>query len=210
MAYAHVNSDFVVPGRRQAGIQTRTLDDALLARIAEGDRQAMQLLFLRHNVRVFRFVLGKVKDRTIAEDVVADIFLEVWRSSHRFEARASVSTWLLAIARHKAISALRGRCAHDEIDNYLAVEDSSGSPYITAEIRDRDARLRECISKLSPNHREVLDLVYYQEKPIETVASIMGIPLNTVKTRMFHARKQLTLLLRKAGINETAVSQPGI
>ena len=83
-----------------------------------------------------------------------------------------MSTWLLAIARHKAISALRGRRAHEEIDECLAVEDSSDSPYITAEIRDRDAGLRECVSKLSPNHREVLDLVYYQEKPIETVASM--------------------------------------
>ena len=58
---------------------------------------------------------------------------------------------------------------------------------------------------LSPHHREVLDLVYYQEKPMETVASIVGIPLNTVKTRMFYARKQLSVLLRKVGIDQTAL-----
>ena len=205
MTYAHVSSNFGVAARAHASIQTRTVDDALIARIANGDRQAMQLLFIRHNVRIFRFVLGKVKDRTVAEDVVSDTFFEVWRNSHRFEARASVSTWLLAIARNKAISALRGRRAHAEIDDYLTIEDQADSPYLTEETRSRNAGLRECISMLSPHHREVLDLVYYQEKPIETVASIVGIPLNTVKTRMFYARKQLSVLLRKVGIDQTAL-----
>jgi RNA polymerase sigma-70 factor, ECF subfamily len=203
MTYAHVSSNFGVAARANAS--TRTTDDALIARIANGDRQAMQLLFIRHNVRIFRFVLGKVKDRTVAEDVVSDTFFEVWRNSYRFEARASVSTWLLAIARNKAISALRRHRAHAEIDDYLTIEDQADSPYLAEEIRSRNAGLQECISMLSPRHREVLDLVYYQEKSIETVASVIGIPVNTVKTRMFYARKQLSMLLRTVGIDQTAL-----
>jgi RNA polymerase sigma-70 factor, ECF subfamily len=205
MTYARANLASAAAVCPQPRAQFNASDEALVARIAQGDRQAMQVLFVRHNVRVFRFVLGKVKDRTVAEDVVADIFLEVWRNAHRFEARATVSTWLLAIARHKAFSALRSRRSHDDIDQGLAVEDTSDSPYVTAEIRDRNQVLRSCLAKLSPSHREILDLVYYQEKPIEAVASIVGIPLNTVKTRMFYARKQLAVLLQQAGIDQAAI-----
>lgn len=204
MTYASANLASAVAVCAQPRTQPATSDEALVARIAQGDRQAMQVLFVRHNVRVFRFVLGKVKDRTIAEDVVADIFLEVWRNAHRFEARSAVATWLLAIARHKAFSALRSRRAHEDIDQSLAIEDTSDSPYIAAETRDRNEVLRACLAKLSPIHREILDLVYYQEQPIEAVAGIVGIPLNTVKTRMFYARKQLATLLRQAGIEHVA------
>jgi RNA polymerase sigma-70 factor, ECF subfamily len=156
-------------------------------------------------VRVFRFVLAKVKDNSVADDVVAETFLEVWRNAKRFEARASVSTWLLAIARHKAFSALRSYRAHDDIDEEVSLEDTADSPYITAETTDRNEVVRQCLAKLSASHREILNLVYYQEEPIESVAKIVGIPLNTVKTRMFYARKQLAGLLQKAGIDHTAI-----
>ena len=176
-------------------------DETLIGRIAAGDRHAMQTLFVRHNVRVFRFVMGKVKDQTVADDLVAEVFLEVWRSAHRFEARAAVATWLLSIARHKAISALRHNKAHEQLEEALAIEDSSENPEIAIEIEDRNQVLRDCLAKLSQSHRKILDLVYYHEEPIGSVAKIVGIPLNTVKTRMFYARKHLAALLLKAGVD---------
>jgi RNA polymerase sigma factor (sigma-70 family) len=84
-------------------------DEELITRIARGDRLAMQVLFARHNLRVFRFVVRLVKDEGIAEDMIGEVFLDVWRQAGRFEARSSVSTWLLSIARFKALSALRKR-----------------------------------------------------------------------------------------------------
>jgi RNA polymerase sigma-70 factor (ECF subfamily) len=206
MTQAHVRSapaiaEHLWPGSRQEA----TSDAELIGRIAVGDKVAMQVLFVRHNVRVFRFVLGRVKDRSLAEDLVSEIFLEAWRQAHRFEARAAVSTWLLAIARHKAISMLHRLKAHDELDAALAIEDPSASPQVAAEIKDRDAVLRACLSKLSPNHREVLKLAYYHEEPVEAVAKIVGIPLNTVKTRMHYARKHLAALLLQVGVDRTAL-----
>jgi RNA polymerase sigma-70 factor, ECF subfamily len=183
-----------------------TSDEALIDRIAVGDRHAMRALFVRHNVRVFRFVLRKVKDRSLADDLVGEIFLEVWRNADRFGARASLSTWLLAIARYKAISAMKRRKFHEELDEALGIEDPSESPEISVQTKDRNEVLRTCLAQLSPPHREILDLVYYHEEPIEAVAKIVGIPLNTVKTRMHYARKHLAALLLKAGVDRSALT----
>src|SRR6184192_3990747 len=103
-----------------------TSDEVLIGRIASGDRLAMQVLFARYHVRVFRFVLRLVRDEAAAEDLISDVFLDVWRQAGRFEQRSAVSTWLLAIARFKALSALR-RKPDDELDEEAAeaIEDPS-------------------------------------------------------------------------------------
>jgi RNA polymerase sigma-70 factor (ECF subfamily) len=205
MTQAHVHSAPAIAARLRRGSRQVASDAALIERIAAGDKVAMNVLFVRHNVRVFRFVLGRVKDRSVAEDLVSEIFLEAWRQAHRFEARSAVSTWLLAIARHKAMSMQRRLKTHCELDAALAIEDPSASPQAAAEIKDRDAILRDCLSKLSPIRREILELAYYHEKPVEAVAKIVGIPLNTVKTRMYYARKHLAALLQQVGVDRTAI-----
>jgi RNA polymerase sigma-70 factor (ECF subfamily) len=178
-----------------------TSDDVLIGRIATGDRLAMQVLFARHHVRVYRFVLRLVRDESVAEDLISEVFLDVWRQAGRFEGRSQVSTWLLAIARFKALSALRRR-PDEELDDETAeaIEDSSDNPEVALDKKDKSAAIRKCLEKLSAEHREIIDLVYYHEKSVEEVAKIVGIPENTVKTRMFYARKRLAELLKAAGI----------
>ena len=178
-----------------------TSDDVLIGRIATGDRLAMQVLFARHHVRVYRFVLRLVRDESVAEDLISEVFLDVWRQAGRFEGRSQVSTWLLAIARFKALSALRRR-PDEELDDETAeaIEDPSDDPEVVLDKKDKSAAIRKCLEKLSAEHREIIDLVYYHEKSVEEVAKIVGIPENTVKTRMFYARKRLAELLKAAGI----------
>jgi len=178
-----------------------TSDDVLIGRIATGDRLAMQVLFARHHVRVYRFVLRLVRDESVAEDLISEVFLDVWRQAGRFEGRSQVSTWLLAIARFKALSALRRR-SDEELDDETAeaIEDTSDDPEVASDKKDKSAAIRKCLQKLSAEHREIIDLVYYHEKSVEEVAKIVGIPENTVKTRMFYARKRLAELLKAAGI----------
>ena len=178
-----------------------TSDEVLIGRIAGGDRLAMQVLFARHHVRVFRFVVRLVKNESTAEDLISDVFLDVWRQAGRFEGRSAVSTWLLSIARFKALSALRRR-SDEELDDETAgaIEDPSDDPEIALEKKDKSALIRKCLSGLSAEHREIVDLVYYHEKSVEEVAEIVGIPENTVKTRMFYARKKLAELLKAEGI----------
>lgn len=179
-----------------------TSDDVLVGRIAEGDRAAMQALFTRHQTPVFRFVLRLVRNEAVAEDLIADVFLDVWRQAGKFEGRSTVSTWLLSIARFKALSSLR-RKSTAELDDETAgaIADQSDDPEIALAKKDKGAAMRACLTKLSAEHREIIDLIYYHEKSVDEVATIIGIPAATVKTRMFYARRKLSELLKERGID---------
>ena len=179
-----------------------TSDEVLIGRIAGGDRLAMQVLFARHHVRVYRFVLRLVRNEATAEDLISEVFLDVWRQAQKFEGRSAVSTWILSMARFKALSALRRR-TEDELDDETAgtIEDPGDDPETVLAKKDKGAALRQCLEKLSAEHREIVDLVYYHEKSVAEVSSIVGIPEATVKTRMFYARKKLSELLKEHGID---------
>lgn len=177
-------------------------DETLIARIAGGDRVAMQVLYARHHVRVYRFVLRIVRNEATAEDLISEVFLDVWRQASKFEARSAATTWMLSIARFKALSAMRRR-SEDELDDATAerIEDQADNPETALAKKDKGAVLRNALNGLSTEHREVIDLVYYHEKSVEEVASIIAIPEATVKTRMFYARKKLAELLREQGVD---------
>jgi len=179
-----------------------TSDEMLLESIADGGRPAMHILYSRHNVRVYRFILRIVRDSTMAEDLVSQVFLDVWRTARQFEGRSQVSTWLLSIARFKALTALRQRKYEDiDQDDVLEIADEADTPEDSLDRSNTSAILRACVAKLSPAHREIINLVYYDEKSVEEVGAIIGIPQSTVKTRMFYARKQLADLLKGAGVD---------
>lgn len=177
-------------------------DRELVERITSGDQTALAALFARHQVRVFRFISRITGSDAVAEELVNEVFMDVWKQASRFEARSAVSTWLLSIARNKAFSAMRRRrevAMDDETGNTLA--DDADTPDITAQKSNKADVIRSCMNHLSAEHREIIDLVYYHEMPIAEVSSIVGIPENTVKTRMFHARKRLSILLVEAGVD---------
>jgi RNA polymerase sigma-70 factor (ECF subfamily) len=178
-----------------------TSDEALMGRIAKGDRLAMGVLYARHHVRVFRFSLRLIGDESLAEDLATEVFLDVWRHADRFEGRSAVSTWVLGIARFKALSARRRRSA-EQLDDEIAktIEDPADDPAEVLEKNDTSKVIRNCLKRLAPHHREIIDLAYYHEKSLEEVAAIVGVPKNTVKTRMLRARMRLAGLLKDAGI----------
>lgn len=174
-------------------------DHDLIESIAAGDKLAMQVLYARHNVKVYRFVLRLVSDACKAEDVVSEVFFEVWRQAGRFERRCQAATWILAIAHFKALSVLRQR-REETLDEGVAetIADLADNPEVAVQKKDDGALLRSCIEQLSPEHRAVIDLVYYHEMSVEEVAKILGVPRNTVKTRMFYARKRISELFLQA------------
>jgi len=182
-----------------AAATKETADHDLIDSIAAGDKLAMQVLYARHNVKVYRFVLRLVGDACKAEDVVSEVFFEVWRQAGRFEGRCQVATWILAIARFKALSVLRQR-REESLDDGVAetIADQADNPEVILQKKDDGALLRACIEQLSPEHRAVVDLVYYHEMSVEEVAKILGVPRNTVKTRMFYARKRISELFLQA------------
>ena len=193
-----------VPAHHTDG-QHDSSNERLVERIAAGDRPAMQVLYARHHLRVYRFVLRIVNDAATAEDLTSDAFLDVWKNARRFEGRSQVSTWILSIARYKALAALR-RCANDPLDEKMAckIPDSADDPEVILQKQNESAVLRQCLTQLSPVHREIIDLVYYHEKSVAEVAEIIGAPQNTVKTRMFHARKRIAALLDARGFEAAA------
>src|SRR5260221_11512027 len=159
----------------------------------------MQVLFARHQVRVYRFVLRLVGNQAAAEDLISEVFLDVWRQADRFEGRSAVSTWLLAIARFKALSLMR-RKPDEELDEETAgaIEDRSDDPEVAVQKKDKSVALRKCLAVLSPEHREGIDLVYYNEKTVQEVAEIGGISKEKGKTGEFYVRKRLCELLKTA------------
>jgi len=178
-------------------------DETLVRCVARKDERAMRVLFARHHRRVFLFLTRMVRDETLAEDVVSEVFLDIWRKAETFKAQSSVSTWLLAIARNKALTALARR-SEVGLDDEMAATlvDPNADPERTLEEKDRSEVLGQCLAQLSPEHGQIISLVYYREKSIREVAEIVGVPEPTVKTRMFYARRRIAELMRAHGTSQ--------
>ena len=198
----HAKSAAAAPARaaaRDSSADDAASDESLIRRIAAGDQLAMRTLFARHRIPLYRWLLRIVRDETTAEDLLSDVFLDVWRQAASFQGRASVSTWLLAIARYKALSARRVR-VDAQLDERIAstVADPADDPEAALQEKNRSKMLRDSLASLSPEHGEVIDLVYYHGKSVKEVADIIGVGEATVKTRMFYARRKLASLVAVA------------
>jgi RNA polymerase sigma-70 factor, ECF subfamily len=182
--------------------QSEASDEALIRSMAGGDKRAFKMLYVRHHVRVFRFVMRLTGNESMAEEVVNEVFLEAWRHAQDFKGRSQVATWLLSIARFKTLSECRRR-SEAQLDEVAAavIEDTSDTPSISMEKLQRSDILQKCLAKLSPIHREVINLIYYQGKKIEEVAQCTGAPISTIKTRMHYARSRMAELLAQAGVD---------
>lgn len=183
-------------------IQISSSDEELIRAISGGNRHAMKLLYARHSVRVFRLALRFVADESVAEDLLNDVFLDVWRKAGALTGHSQVSTWLLAIARNKAIAVTRRRSWGPLNDNICeTIQDGADNSETVMGKSQTRSLLFQCLTNLSPAHREVIDLVYYHGKSIDEVAEIIRVPPNTVKTRMFYARNHLAKLLAEARLD---------
>lgn len=178
-------------------------DRALLEAVARREQAAFRRLHARHSVRIFRFLMRLMQNQATAEEVLNEVFLEIWQHADRYEGRSSPSTWMMAIAHNKAVSSLRRRREQTSSDDELGADipDPDDDPEAHAQKQDKGRIMRACIAALSADHREILDLVYYQELSVGEAAEVLGIPENTVKTRMFYARKKLSELLKSRGID---------
>jgi RNA polymerase sigma-70 factor (ECF subfamily) len=196
MATVCIRGEAVASSFEWTAARESSSDKALIRRIAAGDQSAMRALFARYRVALYRWLLRFVDDGALAEDLLSEVFLDVWRHAASFEARSSVSTWLLAIARYKALSARRRR-TDAELDEATVstVPDIADDPEVTLQKKNRAEALRQSLLLLSPDHREVIDLAYYHGKSVKEIAEIVSISEATVKTRMFYARRKLAELV---------------
>jgi RNA polymerase sigma-70 factor, ECF subfamily len=178
-------------------------DRTLITAMAGGDAKALERLFVRNQTRVFRYLTRVVRNDAMAEELLNEVFMAAWQGAARYEGRSEPATWLISIAHNKAVSALRKRREVSGIDEDAAhaIEDDADSPEVTSQKLDKAAHMRRAMAALSADHREILDLVYYQEQSVSEAAEILAIPEATVKTRMFYARKKLSQVLKAHGID---------
>jgi RNA polymerase sigma-70 factor (ECF subfamily) len=183
-------------------------DEALIGEIAKGEQGALRALMNRHYARVSRFILRFVNDRAIVEDLAGDTFFAVWQQAPHFERRSSVATWLLAIARYRALSARERRTVHtgpiDEVAEATLV-DSGPQPDALVHREDQARFLRQCLSALPAEQALLMELVYYRDKSIKEAALLAGIPESTVKSRMFLARKKIAAMLKAADEEDISI-----
>jgi RNA polymerase sigma-70 factor (ECF subfamily) len=177
-------------------------DLALLERVANGDREALRDLYGTYYHPLLRFIYRITGRLDLAQEGVNDVMLVVWRSSRSFGRRSTVSTWIMGIAYRKALKLLAAsrrwtsRLASDPIEDVV-----EHSPLSTEHSHDDDLRdlLDEALRHLSAEHRAVVELTYFYGCSYEEIAVIAACPVNTVKTRMFHARAKLKTLLPALG-----------
>lgn len=190
-------------GRPQAATSD-TLDDCLIKSIAEGDQDAMEMFYVRHKTKVVRCAMRLVRNPSGAEEVASEVFHDVWRKAGYFKSRSRVSTWLLAIARNKALD-VRSRRSAEQLDEDLAesIVDESDGPEAMILGKESHGIVHQCLMQLSPAHRTIIDLIYLQERPICEVAMLIRVPESTVKTRMFYARQRMRGLLANKGVDQS-------
>ncbi|MGE0716148.1 MAG: sigma-70 family RNA polymerase sigma factor [Alphaproteobacteria bacterium] len=192
-------------GHGKPGREFQELENTLLTRAGRGDRAAFKALYERFQRPLFGFLLRMVKDQAMANELLNDVMLDVWRSAANFEGRSSAGTWIFGIAHNKAISLLRRR-REDQMPEDAAetLIDDAATPAETAEQVDLGRVMRRLLDKLSPEHRAVLQLTYYQDMSVQEIAESLDCPVNTVKTRMFYGRQRMKELLSAAGIQGVA------
>ena len=205
MQIGHIQSNATI--RVSTATTSELSDRALIQLMADGDTRALKLLYVRHHERLGRFVMRLTGNEAAAEEVVNEVFLAAWRHAQEFEGRSQVATWLMAIARFNTLSKLR-RPSETQLDEKAAavIEDRADTPAISFDKRERSDIMQRCLAKLTPIHRDVINLVYYQGKKVEEVAQFTGAPVNTIKTRMHHARLRMAELLAEAGVDRAWVA----
>jgi RNA polymerase sigma factor (sigma-70 family) len=166
-------------------------DDVLVARIRSRDLRAFEALYKAHHGRLSRFLLNMLRRPHLVEEVVNDTMMVVWDKIGDFQGASKLSTWMFGIAYRQGLSALRRFDDPVEDDRSPALESADPSPEQRAGV-DRSRRaLTEAIDTLSPAHRAVVNLTYFQDFGYREIAEILDCPVDTVKTRMFHARRHL-------------------
>jgi RNA polymerase sigma-70 factor (ECF subfamily) len=182
-------------------------DSDLLAAVAMGEQSAFERLYCLYEKRVYQYVYTLVYDATLAEEVVGDTMLAVWRGAGTFTATSRVSTWIFGIARHKALDAIRRTGRHHQREVELDGAAEMPNPHDHPDeglLRDELAAVTQrALVVLSREHQEILRLVFYEELPYEEISALLGIPVNTVKTRVFYAKQRLKEQLERMGQRES-------
>jgi len=178
-------------------------DLELLTTTASGGSAAFRTLYDRYERRVYNYVRGFLKQSSSAEEVVIETMTAVWHGAGGFTGSSKVSTWVFGIARHKALDAVRKLKSRPDavsLDQTEELVDAGEDPLASTEASHNAQLMLRAIAQLSDDHREILRLAFYEDLPYGDIASLLSIPDNTVKTRVFYAKQQLKRHLETLGV----------
>lgn len=183
--------------REHAPACAGTPDDeaALITRVAGRDQAAFESLYRAYYPRLRHFLLRMMRRPALIEDVLDETMLVVWRKARTYNHASRLSTWIFAIAYRQSLKALRrgdGLLEHEDADRLRSPEQGPDGELQRSQV---SGQLRAAIAALSAEHRAVIELTYYQGYACREIAAIMQCPVDTVKTRMFYARRRLKTLL---------------
>jgi RNA polymerase sigma-70 factor (ECF subfamily) len=179
---------------------------SLLRRVANADRKAFETLYHLYYRRLFAYLFKLTRRADLVEEVLNDVMFAIWTGAARFDGRSRPSTWIFGIAYHKALKALARQAsagtatASDDQGREVEEVATGEGPQSLLERREVATTLGKALGALSAEHRAVVELTYYYELSYGEIAEIVGCPVNTVKTRMFHARRRLKELLPALGL----------
>ncbi|MCB1916866.1 MAG: sigma-70 family RNA polymerase sigma factor [Rhodocyclaceae bacterium] len=167
----------------------------LLKAVGKGSEDAIRKLYDAYSRRIYAFALNRIRDASLAEEIVVDTMHEVWKHPDRFRGESKFSTWLLGVARYKVLTALRAsKPEHEELDDQMPSDGETAFDVLAQ--KQRREGVQHCMGKLSDEHRECMHLVFYEGYTLKEVAEVQSVPENTVKTRLFHARQKIRNCLR--------------
>lgn len=181
-----------------AAFDAESDDRSAVLALAGGDAAALRGLALRHSVGLLGFLVGLTGDRLLAEEILQDTWVVVWRGAGTFVGGSTVRTWVYGIARRRARDALRVR--HPDVaGNAVAADvvDVGAGPEHLALLRDEAATVAAAIARLRPRHREVLLLACVHDMTAGDIAAVLDIPVGTVKSRLSYARAALVMSLAR-------------
>ncbi len=163
----------------------------LLQRISRQDKQAFEALYRAMERPLFRFVQSKLNDPFQSSDILHEVFLEVWRNAGRFEGRSSAKTWIFGIAYRKVIDVFRRNGKVELSDEMPDVADDSPDALQCMVAAQNSAMIKHCLGTLKTEHRNAIELTFYEDMSYREISEVTAVPEGTVKTRVFHAKKLL-------------------
>jgi RNA polymerase sigma-70 factor (ECF subfamily) len=170
-------------------------DEAIIQLVqASRGREAFEQLVPAYRRRVFGLAYSILRDRAAAEDLAQEVFVKLWQALPRYDGRARLSTWIYAITRNAAVSALRARRRSVSMSDAAVLAEVEGIA-ATPAAELEDAALRRQVDALPEKQRQAITLYYFDERPVDEVAEMMGLPVNTVKTHLHRARASLAAAL---------------
>ena len=185
--------DGVAPSR--GGPASEQLELELLAALRRGQRAEFETLYRLYHPRLWRFLVHMLRHGDLVEEVLNDTLMVVWQRADSFDGRSKLSTWVFGIAYRKALKALSRQDLPVDADDCDEPADPGPGPEQQLGLAQLRVRLAEALAELSPEHRAVVELCYFHDMAYGEIAEVVGCPPETVKTRMFYARRRLRLLL---------------